>query len=196
MFFYQFAKNENFSTMAIAFIFFPGAVIHELSHFLAAKLMLVPTGKISLLPKREGNYIKLGSVSVAESNILKEFIIGVAPLFVGIIFILSIVYFFLIPNSGFAILKIIISLYTIFVISNTMYASRKDFDAALPFLVSLIILGIVFVVVGIRVPQITLEWLPALDMTRIFYTGFLFLAVPVVIDLTIILLLRIFNRMW
>lgn len=195
-FFYKITRSENFSTNALAFIFFPGVVVHEMSHYLAAVFLLVKTGRISLLPKREGDYVKLGSVSVAKSNIVKEFIIGASPLFIGITIILVIIYFVLQDLSGLNILKMIVSLYGIFILSNTMYASRKDFQAALPFLVSIITVGIVLVILGVRFPFISLEYFPQIDLSRIFHMGSLYLGVPVIIDLTVILALRIFNRMW
>ncbi len=196
LFFLSISKRESFATGGLALVFFPGVVIHEIAHYMAAKFLFVHTGRISFMPKREGNYVKLGSVSVAESNFFKEFIIGVAPLFVGVIFILSIVFFMLQDFSSFNIIKIILSVIAIFVISNTMYASRKDLQAALPFLVFIIVVGIVLFVVDVRVPNIPIEWLPEIDINRIFYMGSLFLIIPILIDLGIILVLRIFNRMW
>ncbi len=196
LFIFQVTKRENLATNFLAFIFFPGVVVHELSHYLMAKFAGVPTGKVSLFPKREGDYVKLGSVSVAKSNLVKEFLIGVAPLFVGVLSILSIVYLMLQDFSGFNILKIVICLYVIFVISNTMYASRKDFQAALPFMAAIITIGIVSFVVGIRLPDISIEWMGSIEMTKIFYMGSLYLGVPIFIDLLVILLLRFFNRVW
>jgi len=196
LFFYKITRSENFSISILAFVLFLGVFIHEMAHFLAAKFLLVPTGKVNFLPKKEGDYLKLGSVSVAKSNIFKEFIIGIAPLVVGIVGILLIVYFMLQDLSGYNFLKIFLSLITIFVISNTMYASRKDFQAALPFLVSIITLGIILIILNVRFPVVTLSFLPAIDFSRIFYMGSIYLGIPVVIDLSIIIIFRIFNRMW
>jgi len=170
-------------------------VVHELSHYFAAKSLFVPTGKISLSPKREGNYIRLGSVQIAKSNIFKEFIIGIAPLFVGVALILAIVYFFLVI-PGFGIPRIVISFYAIFLISNTMYTSRRDLEAAVPSLIIIFILGTVFFIGGIKFPQISVEFLPHIEPARIFLIGSLYLIIPVIIDSAVILLLRIFDRMW
>ena len=195
-FFYKITRSENFSIGILAVILFGGVFVHEVAHFLAAKFLLVPTGKVSLFPKKEGDYLKLGSVNVAKSNILKEFIIGVAPLVVGIASVLLIVYFMLQDFSGYNFLKIFLSLMIIFVVSNTMYASRRDFQAALPFLVSIITLGIILIILNVRFPVVTLSFLPAIDFSRIFYMGSIYLGIPVVIDLSIIIIFRIFNRMW
>lgn len=194
-FVYQITKKENFSTNILAFLFFPGVVIHEMAHYITAKLLLVPTGKISLLPKRDGNYVRLGSVSIAKSDMFKEFLIGIAPLLVGVTLILSLVYLVII-DTGFTVVKIILSIYAIFLISNTMYASRKDFQAAIPFIASAITVGIVLFVIGFRLPAISIEWLPSIEMTEVFFAANIYLAVPILIDLAVILLLRVFNRMW
>ena len=46
-------------TQAIfALIFFPGVLLHELSHYLLAKLLRVPTGRISLLPQAQPDGIQ------------------------------------------------------------------------------------------------------------------------------------------
>lgn len=195
-FLYKITKSEGFSINVLAFIFFPGVVIHELSHYLTAKFLFVQTGKISFWPKKDGDYVRLGSVSVVESNFVKEFLIGVAPLVVGILSILVIVYFLSTNISGFNLLKIIISIYGIFVISNTMYASRKDFQAALPFLATSIIIGFILIILGVRAPTVIIDSLPNIDINRILHMGSVYLCVPVAIDLLAIFTLRIFNRMW
>ncbi len=194
-FFYKITKSENFSMKVLAFLFFPGVVVHELSHYIAAKFLFVPTGKVSFWPRREGDYVRLGSVSVAESNFVKEFIIGVAPLFVGIVSILIAVYFLIQDFAGFDLLKIAICIYAIFVISNTMYASRKDLQAALPFLVTILTLGIILIILGFRFPVVSFDNIPQIDFNRVFYMGSLFLGIPIIIDLLTIFILRIFNRL-
>lgn len=193
---YKITRSENFSIGILTFVLFLGVFIHEMSHFLAAKFLLVPTGKVSLFPKKEGNYLKLGSVSIAQSNILKEFIIGVAPLVVGIISILLLVYFMLQDLAGFNLLKIILSLMGIFVISNTMYVSRRDFQAALPFLVAVITIGVVLIILNVRFPVVILSFPPVIDFSRIFYMGSIYLGIPIATDLGIIIIFRIFNSMW
>lgn len=193
---YRVTKSEKISSYVLAMIFFPGVFVHEMSHLITAKILFVRVGKVSFFPKKEGDYIKLGSVSVAESNFLKEFFIGVAPLVVGILFILSSIYFLLTMHYEFKFVVSIAVLFGIFLVSNTMYASRKDFQAALPFLVTIITFGIILFVIGIRFPIISLDWLSGIQLSKVFYTASLYLIVPVVIDFAIVLILRFFNRMW
>ena len=51
-FFLILSHNPGFTQVIFAIIFFPGVFLHELSHFLVAKLLGVQTGKFSLIPQR------------------------------------------------------------------------------------------------------------------------------------------------
>ncbi len=66
----------------------PGVIIHELSHWLVAKLLLVRTGDFALFrpdPKTRANgKITLGYVEVYRSDPIRQSLIGLAPLPVGI----------------------------------------------------------------------------------------------------------------
>ena len=126
-------------------LFFPGIVLHELSHLFTAAILGVPTGEIRLMPKTDhGNYFQLGQVSVAHANPIKESIIGAAPLITGIGAILFIAYFGMdLPESPYlfslksfpGILtnlmqigpqRLLISGYGIVAISSTMFLSESD----------------------------------------------------------------------
>ncbi len=72
-------------TMAIfSLLFLPGVLLHEFSHFLAAKLLAVPTRRFSILPEMmpEG-YLRMGYVEVAQTDIVRDSLIGAAPLVLG-----------------------------------------------------------------------------------------------------------------
>ncbi len=77
--------GDNEAAMLLYFVLLlPGILIHELSHWLAAKLLGVRTGKISLWPsKRRGNQMRLGSVRIAHTDPFRASLIGVAPLISG-----------------------------------------------------------------------------------------------------------------
>jgi hypothetical protein len=73
--------------ISIAFfslIFFPGVLVHELSHFLMAKILGVKTGRISLIPRsdRKG-YLRMGYVETVKTDPLRDTLIGIAPLISG-----------------------------------------------------------------------------------------------------------------
>lgn len=154
--FYLFEKISRSRKIAVgllSFIFFPGVVIHELAHFLMASLLFVRVGDIEFTPQLQADGIKMGSVQIAKTDMLRRFLIGVAPLIFGFsILVIGIYSFF--SYFPFAelelnwqyILSIIVVLYSVFVITNTMFSSKKDMEGAFGFLILILfILAVVFV---------------------------------------------------
>ena len=76
----------------LAILYFPGTVLHELSHFLAAKLLGVPTGRISLIPKANENGMEFGHVEIAKTDFVRRFLIGIAPFVSGTAVLATLVY--------------------------------------------------------------------------------------------------------
>lgn len=127
----------------------PGVLVHELSHWLTAKLLRVPTGTITIGPSWKGKgTTRLGSVSVAKADPLREGLIGMAPLITGSVLILVIAYSVfgmtgppelapdLDPGAVFAKWRSYMSVpdlwlwvYLIFSISNAMLPSESDRQA-------------------------------------------------------------------
>lgn len=70
----------------------PGVIVHELSHWLFAKLLFVPTGDMALFrPNKNaprGSRVTLGYVEVFRTDPLRQSIIGLAPLPVGVLILL------------------------------------------------------------------------------------------------------------
>jgi hypothetical protein len=67
-------------------VFLPGVWLHESSHWLFAKLLGVPTFDFSLLPQQlpDGS-IRMGYVTVAQTDPLRAALVGAAPLFGGVL---------------------------------------------------------------------------------------------------------------
>lgn len=74
-------------TMALglfSLLFFPGVLLHELSHYVMAFLMRVRTGRFSLLPSlMPDGKLRLGYVETAQTDFFREALIGAAPLITG-----------------------------------------------------------------------------------------------------------------
>ncbi|MGA2489980.1 MAG: hypothetical protein ABSF99_07300 [Anaerolineales bacterium] len=71
-----------------AIIFLPGVFLHELSHFLVAKLLGVHTGNFSLIPQAQPNgKLRLGYVETASGGFIRDALIGAAPLVTGSLFV-------------------------------------------------------------------------------------------------------------
>jgi len=76
--------NAKLTMAVFSILFFPGVILHELSHFIMAKLLFVRTRNFSIIPKMmpEG-YLRMGYVEVSETDIARDSLIGAAPLIMG-----------------------------------------------------------------------------------------------------------------
>jgi hypothetical protein len=150
----------------------PGVVIHELSHWLMAKLLGVRVSLPSLGPVRKGRSrrVSLGSVRVSKVDPVRASLIGVAPLLGGSAVILVIGNLVLgvgeladaVAGQGVAgVLGALgemaqvgdfwLWLYLIFAVSNAMLPSESDMAAVRPVLIFLgIVTAVVLVVSGLR----------------------------------------------
>ena len=119
-----FFRSEKIVFAIVALIFFPGTVIHELSHFIVAMLLFLKVREIHIFPEFEKNYIKLGRVIYEKQDVIRGIVVGIAPIAIGLIifFWISTLQIFIIENIWLKLLM----LYLIFVISTTMFSSRQD----------------------------------------------------------------------
>ncbi len=136
---------------------FPGVLLHELSHLVAAKSLWVRTGKLSLFPRRRGDdEVLLGSVQISRTDPVRASLIGLAPLLVGCVVILSIARWgFELGDPGHPLsgrwIEILVAslkqpgfglwLYLTFAVSNAMLPSgsdRREWLPALAFVAALL----------------------------------------------------------
>lgn len=81
-------RSPKITIWLFSLIFLPGVFLHEFSHFLAAKLLQVRTGRTSLIPRTAPNgRLVMGYVETAQTDIVRDSLIGLAPLVAGSLFI-------------------------------------------------------------------------------------------------------------
>jgi hypothetical protein len=158
-------------------IVLPGVVVHELSHWLMAKVLGVRVRKLSIGPVRTGRSrrVSLGSVRVGKVDPVRASLIGLAPLLGGMAVILVIGNLVLgiselaetMAGQGsdgiLAGLEQLVHvpdfwlwLYLIFAISNAMLPSESDMATVRPVLLFLGGVAVVYLVIA-GVPTISPE---------------------------------------
>lgn len=188
--------NKNVVYTIIATIFLPGTIIHELSHFLGAMILLLRVHEIHIFPEWDKGYIKLGRVVYEKKDVFRSILVGIAPIFVGLLFFwwLSAISVFSIHNMYIRF----IAVYIIFVVSSTMFSSKQD-------LVDLIYIIPVFIFAGIILyffPQaitfVTKQAILIDGLQKFLYDVNRYLLISLIIHTGLIfvlfVLLRIFKR--
>jgi hypothetical protein len=156
-------------TMGIfSLLFLPGVFLHELSHFLMAKILRVPTGRFSLLPQSlPDGRLQFGYVETARSDVVRDSLIGAAPLIAGTVVVAYVAVYRLdmrilwdtFRNGQFNLFWIGLSglprvqdfalwFYLTFAVSSTMMPSASDRHAWLDLTVSTGILFAIALLVG------------------------------------------------
>jgi hypothetical protein len=156
-------RNPQLTIGLFSVLFFPGVALHEFSHFLVAKLLFVPTGNFSLVPRtlKDGR-LQLGYVETRQTDVARDSLIGAAPLFAGGLFVAyaAIYHLHLLPlwdvlrNGQFDLFWLGITLlpqvkdfyvwfYLTFAVSSTMMPSTSDRHAWMTLgLVVMVLLGL------------------------------------------------------
>jgi hypothetical protein len=149
-------------TMGIfSIIFLPGVFLHELSHFVMAKILQVRTGRFSLLPQSlPDGRLQLGYVETVRADIVRDSLIGAAPLIVGTLFVAYVaidrfemrILWEVFRDGQFSLFwmgvralpnvqDFYLWFYLVFAVSSTMMPSESDRHA---WLVLLISIGVLF----------------------------------------------------
>ena len=162
------SRDARLTIVLFQIIFLPGVFLHELSHFLTAKLLRVRTGGFSVIPRALPNgRLQLGYVETAKSDIVRDSLIGAAPLIFGTLFVAYVAVYRLdmrvlwdtFRNGQFDLFWLGIKFlptvkdfflwfYLAFAVSSTMMPSESDRHAWLELVVSVGILFAIALLVG------------------------------------------------
>ncbi|MFL7894369.1 MAG: hypothetical protein ACK2UM_16715 [Anaerolineales bacterium] len=153
-------RRIDLALAIFAILFLPGVLLHELSHYLTARLLRVPVGRLSIIPQAlPDGRLRLGYVETGQTDFLRDALIGAAPLVAGSVFIAYAGFAQLdflavwdqmasgdLSSITFALSQVVrqpdfwIWFYIIFVISSTMFPSATDRRAWGPVLLGLVLL--------------------------------------------------------
>ncbi len=205
-------RSPNMTIGVFSVLFFPGVFLHELSHFVMAKLIGVRTGKFSLIPQvMPDGRLQLGYVEAASTDIFRDSLVGLAPLISGMLFIalgatshlhLTILWDTLRNGQWTLFLMGLQALPTVpdfwlwfygtFAVSTTMMPSESDRHAWLPLgLVSALLL--VLAVLAGAGPWMLTNLAPAFN--QFLRSTALILLVSIVVHIVLILPLWLIHRM-
>jgi hypothetical protein len=154
-------RNLGVTMGIFSLIFLPGVFLHELSHYLMAKILRVPTGRFSILPQPlPDGRLQLGYVETGRADVVRDSLIGAAPLIVGTLFVAYVALYQLdmrivwdtFRNGQFNLFWMAIGglprvndfypwFYLTFVVSSTMMPSQSDRHAWLELAISV---GVIF----------------------------------------------------
>ena len=147
-FFRIFRNNEKLIFSLISLIFFPGTIIHELSHFFAAIILFLNVYNLQIFPRFQGNEIKLGQVIYEKRDFLRSFLVWIAPIFAGIFFLFFLSFFKLFPSNN--IWTNLFFGYLVFAVSSTMFSSKRDLVDSIYLIPTILIFMAIFYLFDIK----------------------------------------------
>lgn len=137
-------KSDKIVFSLVSLFFLPGTIIHELSHFLVAGVLLLKVHEVRVIPEFQGNQIRLGRVLYEKKDIFRGILVGIAPFFAGILFFWMMANFKLFPSHNLW-LNILLA-YFIFSVSSTMFSSKQDLiDLIYIIPILIIVAGVIYI---------------------------------------------------
>lgn len=163
------SRSPEFTIALFSIIFLPGVLLHEFSHYVMAVILGVQTARFSLVPEMlPDGRLQLGYVETSKTDVVRDSIVGAAPLFIGGLFVayLSVTRLNLLPlwdvlrNGQYNLFWLGITLlpqikdfpiwfYLVFTVSSTMLPSQSDRHAWLPLGVAVVVLVAFAVLAGV-----------------------------------------------
>ncbi len=81
--FFLLTGHVTLAVLLFQIFLLPGVVLHELSHYLTARLLGVRVRRVSLRPQVQGRRIQMGAVVMDKPDVVRGLLIGLAPFIVG-----------------------------------------------------------------------------------------------------------------
>jgi hypothetical protein len=162
------SRDSRLTMGVFSILFLPGVFLHELSHFVMAKILRVRTGRFSIFPRPlPDGRLQLGYVETARADVVRDSLIGAAPLIVGTLFVAYVAVYHLqmrvlwdaIRTGQFDLFWMGVQLlpqvqdfylwfYLAFAVSSTMMPSESDRHAWLELVISVAVLFAIALLFG------------------------------------------------
>jgi hypothetical protein len=205
-------RNPGITIGIFALIFIPGVFLHELSHFLMARLLWVPTGRFSLIPTPlPDGRLQMGYVETAETDFVRDSLVGAAPILFGSLFLAWVsaerldlgVMWDVLRHAQWSLFLLGLTIlptlpdfwlwfYLAFAVSSTMMPSESDRRAWMP-LITVLAIFLAFLLVAGAGPWMLQNLAPPLN---IFFRNIaLVLTVSVIIHLVLIAPFLLMHRL-
>lgn len=202
--------STNAATVAIFLVLLPGVIIHEGAHWLTAYFLGLKPSKFRVWPKKQGKFLGLGSISIRSGGLLKDSLVGLAPLILGSILVALISHrvFNVQAMSGALMegqwrngVEAFLSAfrqpdgalwaYLLFTISNAMMPSPSDREPVTPVAQYALLAGLAYLLIGlpVRPLQAFILWLT--PFVQSVSSAFLFI---ILLDLIVLLILFVLNE--
>lgn len=188
-------RSQKISVSLISLFFFPGTVLHELSHLLTAEVLRVKTHGMEFSPVYQNGRLKMGSVRVSQSDPIRQFFIGIAPFVMGVAALVSLLFlytrYFTVYSafqSGQGVLILFFLLLFVFIITNTMFSSKKDMEGVMGLVVLAVVVIIAFFILGLHPERVFYLLVENKYWQNSSRSVALFLAVPLTINIIVILI--------
>jgi len=203
-------RSQNLARFFIFLVLAPGVFIHELSHWLMAKLLGVPVGNFRVWPKRtRGGNIQMGAVEVRGAGPVSLAFIGIAPFLVGTLALILLggwlqthpenladwrTWF---SNQGWDTIQTFFHqnawpwrFYAIWLISNSMMPSPSDRDPLYPLLGGFFILIVMAYFAGLTPNILGVLYSPLLTLFDMLAGAFLLAVIGNAVVASFLLLLE------
>lgn len=191
-FFRIFIKDEKTIFVIITLIFLPGTIVHELAHFFAATILFMKVRDLKIFPEFYDNEIKLGHVLYEKKDFIRGILVGIAPIFAGLLFFWFMAYFKLFPHKN--IFLSIFFLYLIFAVSSTMFSSKQDLVDIIYILPVLVILAGIIFIFNLRIDVMIQNKTLSEGITQIMSKINLYLFLSLGVNIVIIMSLKAFRK--
>lgn len=147
LFLHSFTRSQSVGIGVISVLYFPGTVVHEMSHYVIALLLNMHPCDVSLFPVIEGRRVRLGHVEYErqKGDFIRPILVGIAPLFGATVVLWLIIQANLLFQGG--VFTQIITGYFLLSVTANMFSSDQDLKYSW-YLVPLgFVLGLVYYVI-------------------------------------------------